>query len=506
VFFQTTESLVSADTDSSQDVYDRSGSATNLVSTGPAGGNGAFDATFVGTGTSAGVTRAFFTTFESLVAGDTDATRDVYERVGSTTNLISIGPAGGNGAFAVNFSRVSQDGTRVFFTTDESLVAGDTDASTDAYERFGATTTLLSTGPAGGNGAFPVIVGGISPDGTHAFFTTQESLVAGDIDTTFDLYERSGATTTLVSTGPTAGTGSTPTFRGASADGARVFFTTSEQLVAADTDSNSDLYERFAGSTTLISFGFTGGNGAFQVTFNQGQMSQDGTRVFFSTQESLVAGDTDTAADVYAAGIAVTSDYPRPGSATPTRVALVHAYEQCTNPNSGHPLPVQEPSCNPPRLVSDYITTGTGGLSSGFVKLRAVLGDPGTPTVDEADLSLEAFMTDVRNQTGGDYTGELQVSLDLRITDRLNGPASSDPATVQDRSFEFAAPCTAQAGNVGSTCTVTTTADTLVPGFATETKRTIYDVGKVQVFDGGADGDADTEPNTLFATQGVFLP
>jgi len=31
-------------------------------------------------------------------------------------------------------------------------------------------------------------------------------------------------------------------------------------------------------------------------------------------------------------------------------------------------------------------------------------------------------------------------------------------------------------------------------------------MGKVRVFDGGADGDASTEPDALFMTQGVFIP
>jgi hypothetical protein len=40
----------------------------------------------------------------------------------------------------------------------------------------------------------------------------------------------------------------------------------------------------------------------------------------------------------------------------------------------------------------------------------------------------------------------------------------------------------------------------------TEGKRSVWQLGKVQVFDGGVDGDAQTGPNTLFATQGVFVP
>jgi hypothetical protein len=47
----------------------------------------------------------------------------VYERAGGQTTLISIGPAGGNGDIDAEFRRASADGTRVFFETDEPLVA-----------------------------------------------------------------------------------------------------------------------------------------------------------------------------------------------------------------------------------------------------------------------------------------------------------------------------------------------------------------------------------------------
>ena len=42
---------------------------------------------------------------------------------------------------------------------------------------------------------------------------------------------------------------------------------------------------------------------------------------------------------------------------------------------------------------------------------------------------------------------------------------------------------------------------------AREGKRAVWDISQIQVFDGGADGDADTAgDNTLFAVQGTFAP
>ena len=45
------------------------------------------------------------------------------------------------------------------------------------------------------------------------------------------------------------------------------------------------------------------------------------------------------------------------------------------------------------------------------------------------------------------------------------------------------------------------------PGSVRENMRTTWQLGQVQVYDGGSDGLASTtEDNTLFETQGVFVP
>jgi hypothetical protein len=98
---------------------------------------------------------------------------------------------GGNGPFPADFLKASADGRRVFFYTDESLVAGDTDTVRDVYERSGGETTLLSTGSSGGNAGFAVDFGDASADGTLMFFGTQEQLVPEDTDTRADVYQTS---------------------------------------------------------------------------------------------------------------------------------------------------------------------------------------------------------------------------------------------------------------------------------------------------------------------------
>jgi Tol biopolymer transport system component len=512
VFFETDEKLVAGDTDARVDIYERSGGTTTLVSTGPAGGNGALDSIFRATSQSGA--RVFFQTQESLVAGDTDTRVDVYERSGGTTTQVSTGPAGGNGAFDATYDGSSGDGTRVFFDTKEVLTADDTDAQFDLYQRSGGTTTRLSTGPTGGNGPFDASYAGSSLDGARVFIETREPLVATDTDTSQDIYERSGGSTAQVSTGPAGGNGAADAFlAGASLDGARVFFETSESLVATDTDvctggGCSDVYERFAGATTHISFGPTGGNGAIAALFSG--VSDDGSRVFFDTRESLMASDTDTVRDIYVADVA---GYPRPKGATPMYASLVPAYNQCTSPNRTHGPPLASGSCNPPAQSSGQLTVGSPDVAGngqaanavGFAKYDVIPGVAGG--ADDADVKFTFSFTDVRRQgTLADYTGQLQATTTVQITDRLNGPAADEPATGSV-DFPITVPCaTTGDTTVGSTCSILTSFDAVNPGAVTEIKRSIWQLDRIRVNDGGADGLVSTTPNTLFATQGVFVP
>ena len=205
--------------------------------------------------------------------------------------------------------------------------------------------------------------------------------------------------------------------------------------------------------------------------------------------------------------------YVRPKGASPLRVSLVPAYAECTAPNRVHGPPLTYGSCNPPSEASGYLTVGTpdangfAANAGALLRLDAVPGDPSTPA-DEADVQLAASSSDVRVKPGlGDYTGELQARVALRITDRASGAGGDEPATLQDLTFEFAVPCQSTVDpSIGGSCSISTTADALTPGTVTEAKRTIWQLAQVQLFDGGPDQIASTEPNALFETQGVFVP
>ena len=381
VLVQTSEPLVSSDTDASSDVYERSGGVTTLVSRGLINGNGPLDASFIGA--SADASRVFFETSEPLVAADTDGAVDVYEREGGATTLVSTGPGTGNGPADASYVGASTDGALVFFHTTEQLVPADTDGAVDVYQRSGGATTLVSTGPVNGNGSPNAAFAGASADGSRVFFLTAEALVGADTDGAFDVYQRSGGTTSLVSTGPINGNGDTSAFLvGTSTDGSRVFFATSEQLVAADTDGAVDVYERAGGATALVSLGAVNGNGPFGASY--AGVSADGSRVFFQTAEPLVGDDTDAAVDLYerSAGTttlvsrgAVNGNGPQDASFAGAALDGSHVYFQTAEPLVGADtdaaVDLYERSAGTTTLVSRGAVNGNGPLDAYYAGASA---------------------------------------------------------------------------------------------------------------------------------------
>ena len=235
---------------------------------------------------------------------------------------------------------------------------------------------------------------------------------------------------------------------------------------------------------------------------------------------TLVAGAVALIAAVQVAN----AIHARPKAANQIRVALVPAYEPCASPNNTHGPPLGFPSCSPPQPTSDFVTVGTPDAngapakSVGSVVLRVQAGTPGPP--EDAALRVVGDITDVRcqigastscgqaNDAGGpDYTGELEGTMTLRVTDHFNGPDRDEAATLVDLPQIFSLNC---GGNddptVGSTCHFPIVFCSSCPP-PKEGVRTVIEVSQVSVRDGGTDGAASTAgDNTLFMRQGVFLP
>ena len=269
VFFETNDRVSGLDTDSSQDVYDWSSGVATLASIGGTGeGNGEINALYAGSSPT-GAT-VFFTTDERLDStADTDTAQDIYARSGSSTELVSANdascPACGNGNIPASLSGVPPQGSLVVFSTAEPLTGADTDVSQDIYVRDLAadTTTLASQAdstcvtPRCGNGAFDAKFSAASADGSYVLFVTDEPLVPGDRDANTDVYERTGGVTALVSTGAINGNGAFDAqLYGVSQDGSRDFFVTRERL-AVDDDflGEEDVFAHSAAGTLLVSVG-----------------------------------------------------------------------------------------------------------------------------------------------------------------------------------------------------------------------------------------------------------
>jgi DNA-binding beta-propeller fold protein YncE len=215
----------------------------------------------------------------------------------------------------------------------------------------------------------------------------------------------------------------------------------------------------------------------------------------------------------------VLTPYVRPKGATPLRASLDIAYKPCTGPNATHGAPLSHPSCTPPVQASGFLTVGTpdangaGAGAIGSVLYRVQVNTPPTAS----DVLIDVSTTDVRCQlpvnttcgsanavAGPDYTGQLRATESLQITDEFSGP---DSATGQHISFPVTVPCAATADTtIGSACTVSTSANTVVPGSVKTGSRAIWEMGPVQLFDAGTSGAAGAADATLFEDQGVFVP
>jgi hypothetical protein len=177
----------------------------------------------------------------------------------------------------------------------------------------------------------------------------------------------------------------------------------------------------------------------------------------------------------------------------------------------------------------------TGANGSASITLKVTCLTPGTTTEtgqtapcpatgDQADVLITSAFTDIRcvgvsggcAAAGAPYAGKIMGLMPLRITDRLNGQAETSAGTVTDYPLKWGLQCAA------GSCSSVTSADSVVPGIARETKRSVWQLGEVQVLDGGSDGDLVAGPSpasgtcppacegnggeTVFLHQGIFAP
>jgi hypothetical protein len=264
--------------------------------------------------------RVYFVTGDRMTAEDQDESPDVYERAEGQTRLVSTGPGEvlpdpnySEPAPGAEFLGASPDGRTAYFATFAQLTADDTEKMTsDIYSwRDGVTTRLTHTRhyPAGPGQPFdyfmPIDFAGASDDGS-IFFTAHSPQIAEDTDANGDIYRghADGSAERLVTGGPPPSSEKpfpNPLLADAvSQDGTRLYFTTTSSLVPADNDSKEDIYLLLteSGRLQLVSQGAAAEpNEDSELTFSG--ISRDGKRAYFSTWEQLLPEDADEVVDVY---------------------------------------------------------------------------------------------------------------------------------------------------------------------------------------------------------------
>jgi hypothetical protein len=223
---------------------------------------------------------------------------------------------------AVSYVGMTSDGTRVFFTSPEQLVAEDTDSSVDLYMWSEATDslTLISKGPGVGNsdacnaswttkcGASAVSRGRptdypIATDSGDIYFYSPEQLAGPEkgIPDKRNLYVYRNGSVHFVTTlgSPEAEAASRIQV---SPNGLHMAFVTSSRLGAYDNAGRSEMYsyDPEAGKLTCVSCLPDGETPTDDVEASLDGlfMSNDG-RTFFYTSDPLVPRDTDGIHDVY---------------------------------------------------------------------------------------------------------------------------------------------------------------------------------------------------------------
>jgi hypothetical protein len=186
---------------------------------------------------------------------------------------------------AIDPSRTTPEGSALLFTSRADLTGFEAEGTEEVYRyeagsgALACLSCLPTQGPPGGDADLETIgrLGGtgaiapterfalipnISPDGRRAFFQSPDPLVPADVNGLQDVYEweaqgkgsctSPGGCVSLVSSGQ----GARPAFIfGASESGDDVFFSTSEQLLRADTEETPSVYDARVGG------GFAEGGG-----------------------------------------------------------------------------------------------------------------------------------------------------------------------------------------------------------------------------------------------------
>jgi PKD repeat protein/Tol biopolymer transport system component len=253
---------------------------------------------------------AFRSDATDLVANDTNGTSDVFvhDLVAGGTTRVNVGSYGVQSTGEIQHIAISADGRYVAFGSDAAdLAADDINASYDIFVHdceTGQTECVSVTGDGtpGDRGCDEV---SISADGRYvAFSSGATDLVAGDTNNEYDVFvydrqtgqmERASVTSSGLQVFDSS------YYPAISPDGSCVsFYCADDGLAPGDTNTYGDVYvhDRRTGRTERVSVGLGGidSNGPSY----QSRPSTEGRYVAFrSGASNLIAGDTNTAEDIF---------------------------------------------------------------------------------------------------------------------------------------------------------------------------------------------------------------
>lgn len=261
-------------------------------------------------GASANGSVAFFTSKAQLTNAATPGGGLYRYEVGSEKlTLLTPDSTDPGGAEVQGEIANSDDGSIVYFVAKGVLAEGGTAGASNlyVYDANTSTTTFVATFPPDGTGRR---VAEVTPSGRYlAFQTPGQVLPSYDNAGHIELYRYDLATkaapiclTCLPAGRPASGdstfaSGGTSVNGNITDDGSRIFFQSEVPLVPGDSNGKIDVYQWHDGTLSLISSG-TGSTDAWY-----GSATSSGSDVFFNSYDRLVPEDTDEQMDVYDARI-----------------------------------------------------------------------------------------------------------------------------------------------------------------------------------------------------------
>ena len=347
------------------------------------------------------------------------------------TTRVSVSTSGGQGNGHSSVAAISGDGRLVSFYSDATnLVSGDTNNDLDVFvhDLQSGATTRVSVGGGGAQANGHSFAPAINGNGRLvAFFSFASNLVPGDTNGADDVFVRDlqSGTTTRVSVDTTGAQANGGSYSPAlSADGRFVAFVSdASNLVAGDTNSARDVFvhDLQTGETTRVSVDSAGVQGNLDSATPV--LSADGRYVAFSSfSNNLIADDANDAADVFLRDRQ---------AGTTTRVSVYtggfEADSDSFRPSisaDGRFVAFDSDSDNlvwgDTNFVSDVYVHDNQNNSTSRVSVDDVGGQAGGPSIRpalSADGRFVSFESDASNLVAGDTNG----SLDVFLHDNLSG-------------------------------------------------------------------------------------